>query len=90
MSHVMIRQRVKDFDTWKRVFESGREFRRASGELSSRVFRVGSDRKDLVLWLDFESEERARQFLESSELRAKRAEAGALGDPEVLFLNPLS
>jgi hypothetical protein len=90
MSHVLVRQRVKDFDSWKRVFEGGLGMRKAGGELSSRLFYVGNDRKDLVLLLEFESEERAKRFFESPVLKAKRGEAGVLGEPEVLYLKRLT
>jgi len=90
MSHVLARHRVKDFESWKQVFDSALEMRRVGGELSYRLFHVGEDREDLVLLFEFESEERAKRFLESPELRKKMEESGVLGEPEILYLKPLT
>ncbi len=89
MTYVLARHTVKDPDHWKRVFDSGVEMRRAGGELSDRLFHVKGSRDDLVLLFEFESEERAKRFFESPELKAKMEEAGVRGKPNLTFLEPM-
>jgi quinol monooxygenase YgiN len=90
MTHVLARHRVKDFEGWKQSFDSALEMRKAGGEVSYRLFRTREDPEDLVLLFEFESEDRAKRFFESPELRSKMEESGVLGEPELLFLNPFS
>jgi uncharacterized protein (DUF1330 family) len=89
MTYVLARNTVRDSDQWKRIFDSGIKMRKAGGEVSSRLFHVKGDANALVLLFEFEGEESAKRFLESPELKAKMEEAGVLGEPDFVFLEPM-
>jgi hypothetical protein len=64
-------------------------FRQAGGERSCRIFRDHEDAEQLTLLFEWESLEKARQFMASAELRRRMQEAGVVGEPEVRFLHEL-
>ncbi|MGB2982960.1 MAG: antibiotic biosynthesis monooxygenase [Candidatus Bipolaricaulia bacterium] len=68
------------------MFDGALDMRKKAGKLSYHLFHLSDDREDLVLLFGWESEESAKRFLESDELRKAMMESGALGKPEILYL----
>ena len=55
---------VRDYEAWKKVFDTDPAGRAASGARSVRVFRDTDDQNGLVVLLDFDTKEAATAFLE--------------------------
>jgi hypothetical protein len=53
-----------------------------------QVFRSADDRNEAVILIEWDLE-RARQFSQSEEFRAKMQDAGILGPPEFTFLEEI-
>ena len=73
MAYVLIEHRVGDFEIFKKVYldDAGRR-----GRLGSRgglVFRVADDPDNVIVMLEWDSVERARDFAGSLELEIVRA-----------------
>ena len=83
---VFFRHKVKDYEAWKAVFDNANDFRKAGGEISHRVFHAIEDPNDIGLMFEWESLEKAHQFMSSPELKAKMIEAGVVGEPIFDFL----
>ena len=86
MVHVLIRHKVADYTRWKEAFDAHLNTRKAAGELGFRVFQVVDDPREVVLLLDWESVEHARQFMGSDELRKTMQQAGVVDQPDVQFI----
>lgn len=86
MVHVLIRHRVADYNRWKEAFDGHLNTRKAAGELGFRLFQVVDDPREVVLLLDWESVEHARQFMASEELRTAMQRAGVVEQPDVRFI----
>ena len=73
---------VKDWEVWRKSFESGRQLRMDNG-LSDRAYGhdVDDDHKVVVVVVVNDSA-RARAFWNSDQLKQKRAEGGVIGQPE--------
>ena len=55
---------VRDYEAWKKVFDSDPAGRAASGARSVRVFRDAEERNGVSVLLDFDTKEAATGFLE--------------------------
>jgi quinol monooxygenase YgiN len=84
---VIVQHKVKDFATWKHVFDSAVNMRKAGGELSADVYRDASDPNKLTVVNKWDSIENAQKFIHSPDLMAAMAAGGVEGMPVVTFLN---
>jgi L-rhamnose mutarotase len=87
MTHVIVRHEVKDFDSWKEVFDSVENMRKSSGEKSFQIFRDEVNRNLVFGIFKWETPEKAREYFESSELKGKMEEAGVVGEPVFYFVD---
>ena len=86
MAHVFVQHLVNDYQAWRDVFHSAEEFRKASGELSFKLFHVGGDSNNVAGLFEWDSIENAQAFFGSSDLKQKMVEAGVAGEPQFFFM----
>lgn len=86
MAHLFIRHKVKDYTTWKPVFDGFIETRRASGEKSWQIWHPDNDPNNLLLLFEWDKLDNAHSFMANPELKAAMEEAGVVEAPEVYFL----
>ena len=82
---LLVRNRVKDADRWKRVFDAQAVAGTAAGLTVLHVWRSVDAPDQVYFLLDVQDRERAEAYMASPEAAAVGAEAGAL-DGEVHFL----
>ncbi|MGD8402937.1 MAG: hypothetical protein PVJ21_04715 [Anaerolineales bacterium] len=87
MASMLIQHKVKDFNEWKKVYDSVLDLRKSNGELSDNIYRDASDPNSLTIMFKWDSLEKAQKYAQSSELKAAMQEAGVDGPPKVFFLN---
>jgi len=87
MASILTQFKVNDFAEWKKVYETKKDFRAASGALSSQVFKDAADPNLVTLIFKWDSLENAKKFAASSELRSAQQLAGVQGIPSVSFLS---
>ena len=63
MATIEIRHAVSDYATWKRAFDSDPLGRAKNGVVRHTVYRPADDPNYIVVTLDFETRERAQQFV---------------------------
>jgi heme-degrading monooxygenase HmoA len=68
MAYVLIEHRVGDFETFKQVYLDDAGRRARLGSKGGLVFRVADDPRNVVVLLEWESVEGAREFAGSLEL----------------------
>jgi hypothetical protein len=86
MATLLVRHRVRDYDRWKAVFDAHAPDRARAGSLGGRVFRDGDDPEDVVVMLEWDDLDGARDFAEREELAAIMENAGVMGEPEFVFM----
>lgn len=55
---------VRDYEAWKKIFDTDPAGRAASGAQSVRVFRDTADQNSVAVLLDFDTKDAATVFLE--------------------------
>ncbi len=86
MPYLLIRQNVTDYAQWKVACVAHSVTRQASGSRGGQLLRSASDPNELVVLLEWDDLERARQFVHSDELREVMRRAGVVGHPTIFFL----
>ena len=87
MAYMIVQHKVKDFAAWKKAYDSVVDLRTSNGELSDQIFRDESDPNKLTVVFKWNSLENAKKYAGSPELKAKMAEAGVEGPPNIQFVN---
>lgn len=87
MATMLVHHKVKDYTTWKAVYDSVADLRAAGGELSDKVYRDANEPNSLTLVFDWDSLENAQKYAQSPELKAAMEKAGVAGPPDIHFLN---
>ena len=86
MAQLLIKHKVKDYPSWKKVFDGFIETRRAGGEKSYQIMHPENDGNELLAFFEWDNLENAKKFAGSSELKEAMGNAGVVGQPEVYFL----
>lgn len=87
MAYLLVKHTVKDFDSWKPVFDEHGSTRRDGGCRGGYVFRNADAGDEVVVLLEWDSEEHAREFAGSEDLRRVMQSAGVVGTPTISFLD---
>jgi quinol monooxygenase YgiN len=69
MVHMIIRHKVADYSRWKEAFDAHLNTRKAAGETDYRVLQSVDDPREVTIFLDWDSLERARRFAGSEDLK---------------------
>ena len=86
MSSLLIRHKVKDYATWKPVFDEHGATRLANGSQGGRLYRNAADPNEVMIVLDWDDLDRARLFTQSADMRETMARAGVVDRPDIWFL----
>ena len=88
MVHVFIRHKVKDYGTWRQVFDAAK--RRAGGEVAFKVTGVSGEPNNLCLFFEWQSVAKAKEFLGSADLALEMERAGVTEKPEIYIAEELA
>jgi hypothetical protein len=90
MATLQITNQVRDFDDWKEAFDSYERFRTDHGVRRYRVLRSVADPQQVIVHLDFDTDEDATAFLPRLariwETPRSHAQLAAHSQPELLTL----
>jgi heme-degrading monooxygenase HmoA len=90
MPYLLVRHKVEDYARWRPIYDEHAATRKASGASGSaagRVFRSATDPNEVVILLEWDDLEKARQFAQSADLHQTMQRAGVVAQPDVYFLN---
>jgi hypothetical protein len=83
---LLVQHRVRDFDSWKPVFDrEGSVIRIRHGVTRHWLYRSLDDPNDVVVSVEFPTEERARSFVLDPSLEEEMGRAGVQGQPTITF-----
>ncbi len=87
MAELLIRHRVGDYETFKKIFLEDQERRRATGSHRARVLLNADDPKDIWVVLDYDNAGQAREHARTLELHeAIKWATGNVSMPEFVVL----
>ncbi len=76
MVTAFVHHRVKDYDAWRRVYDSVADMQKAGGVVAESVYRAEGDPNDVLVSHQFSSISAARDFFASQPLRDAMRRAG--------------
>ncbi len=86
LNYILVRHKVRDFTSWKRVFDGHLPKRIEAGLTEKWMFRGIGDTNEVIVLYEIKDIGRARKFVESTDLRDKMEEAGVIDKPDIYFL----
>jgi heme-degrading monooxygenase HmoA len=87
MAYVLIEHLVGDYETFKEVYLDDAGRRERGGSKGGRVFRAADDPKNIIIVLEWDDVERAREFAKSLELhQAMQWSTSNVATPRVTVL----
>ena len=87
MPHILIRHKVEDYAKWKPAFDEHGATRQAKGSKGARLFRNADDPNEVLILFEWDNMERARQFIQSEDLRQTMQRAGVSDQPDLYYLD---
>ena len=85
--HLLVRYKVFDFVKWKLAYDGHLSARQKAGLKEIYLFRNADDPNDVTLLFSVEDVHKAKAFVLSDDLHHAMEKGGAMGGPEVSFLN---
>lgn len=86
-TRVITTHKVKDWDAWKKSFDSHKQARVDAGMTDRAVGYAVGDPTTVTVALIIHDMQKAQAFMASKDLKDKMAEAGVVGPPDIFFYN---
>ena len=86
MPHILVRIKVEDYERWKPGFDELGATREERGSKGGRLFRSADDPNEVVILLEWDNLENAREYAHSNVLREAMQRHGVTGRPDFFFL----
>lgn len=86
MPYILIRHRVADFSKWKPAYEAHLSARQEAGLREVHLLRNVDDPTEVILLLEAEDLQRAKDFTAAPDLRERMQAAGVTDKPDIYFL----
>jgi len=86
MGLMIVRHKVKEYRSWKKVFDSHASAQKAAGLTRPRVFRSADDPNETVILMDYKDLKKAKAFGASADLIKTMETAGVVDKPTIYFV----
>ena len=86
-TRVIITHKVKDWDAWKKSFDSHKQARVDAGLTDRAIGYAVGDTHMVTVAFIIHDKQKAETFMSSKDLKDKMAEAGVEGAPDIFFYN---
>ena len=86
MGMLIVRHKVKDYSTWRPLFDAHADKQKAAGLSNPRVYRSADDKSEVVVLLDSKDTKVAKDFAATPGLKETMTKAGVIDAPTVYFL----
>ncbi len=87
MAYLLFEHEIEDFDRWKPVYDGHEPSRKRAGLREVLLLQSSENPRFVVLLFEVEDIKRARDFLDSDDIRDAMKRAGVVGKPVINFLN---
>ena len=85
MPYVVAKFKVNDYVQWRQHFDMGASMRKANGLISEHVFKNEGNPNEVALVFEWQDLEKAKQLMQSPELKERMKESGVEGQPEIFL-----
>ncbi len=87
LNYMLVRHKVKDFTSWKRIYDSDLRKREEAGLTEKFLLRGTTDKNEIIVLFETKDIDRARKFGESKDLHDTMEKAGVIDKPDIYFLS---
>jgi hypothetical protein len=82
---LMVEHRVRDFDTWKPVYDEHAAVRRKYGATGHEMYRAVDDPNNVIVLNAFPSVDQAKAFATDPSLKEAMERGGVIGEPHITW-----
>ena len=82
---LIVQHRVRDYDTWKPLFEEHGDIRRRHGATGHELYRGLDDPNEITVVNHFPSREQAEAFAADPSLREVMERGGVISEPRITW-----
>lgn len=73
---------IGDYAQWRAGFDRAAPFREKAGMKNTQIYRDVDDPTEVLIWSEVDDPNKAREILESPDVRSAMRAAGVLGNPK--------
>ena len=84
---LIVQHTVRDYDTWKAVFDEHEPDRAKFGCTGHTLYRDADDPNNVTIFLRYESRERADAFMKDPSLREAMEKGGVISEPRATWVD---
>jgi len=89
MVYLVVDHKVKDYAMWKPAFDKHADTRRKAGSKGVTLFHISGEPNHPCIIFEFDTNENAKKFYASEDLKKVMQDAGVLGKPDIWFLDKI-
>jgi heme-degrading monooxygenase HmoA len=89
MTYLLVIHKVEDYEKWKSAYDEYDAMRKTYGSKGAFVFHNSKDPNHIVIMIEWENMEKAKEFAESEDLKISMQKAGVIGQPAVYYLEEI-
>jgi heme-degrading monooxygenase HmoA len=82
---LIAQHKVRDYDTWKPVFDEHGDIRRRHGAIGHELYRGLDDPNEITVVNHFPSREQAEAFAADPSLKAAMERGGVISEPRITW-----
>jgi len=86
MRYLLVRQKVAEFDQWKSAYDAHLPSRQKAGLKQQYLLRNIDDPNEVLIFFEVEDLQKAREFIDGSDLSAAMEKAGVVDKPDIYHL----
>ena len=86
MAYIMIQHKVLDYAKWKPMYDEHQATRKAYGIRREQLFRGADDPNDLTILFEVSDMNKARELIQSEDLKIVMQRAGVISVPNFHWL----
>jgi hypothetical protein len=90
MNYLLVRHRVADFKKWKEVFDENMPLPVEASCGEGHVLVSKDNPLEIVVMFEVQDINQAREFMNSSDMRASMDKAGVIDEPSIYFLEEVA
>jgi hypothetical protein len=83
---IIVRSDVREYSDWLPLYTAHLPVRAAAGLVDKQVFQDVEDPNKVTIIFEAEDLDRAKEFIDSAEIKETMQEHGVLGKPDIYFL----
>ena len=86
MATLYVHHKVKDYATWRKVFDDLTSMRTGHGCTGHKVYQAPGDPNDITILTEWKSVDHAKEYATSNDLKEGMKDSGVISQPDVAFL----